>query len=263
MSQEKVIFGVPAEWRAFHERHPEWEEVQPRLKKALEHAFIRQVAVDEKGRHVIFALGRLAVEDFAEILLLCGNGYGVGGLKILRGMYERVVTALYLARHPEQVDAFLDYHYIHQRKLLNHATGTGINLGKHETEIAAVEAEYQRVKGRYQGKGSWTKLDLKTMADEVALGHAYGLMHFWPTLMHHTTLAGVNVRYEQSGADVLTFLDGPQQDETDQALGSAHALLLILLQQFDDLFKLGLPNLNELHGDFARCWKVAVAQAGH
>ena len=119
MSQEKVIFGVPAEWRAFHERHPEWEEVQPRLKKALEHAFIRQVAVDEKGRHVIFALGRLAVEDFAEFLLLCGNGHGVGGLKILRGMYERVVTALYLARHPEQVDAFLDYDYIHQRQLLN------------------------------------------------------------------------------------------------------------------------------------------------
>ena len=273
MAQQKVVFGVPDEWRMFHERHPEWQEALSRLKRALEYVFIREVPVDQQGRHVVFALGRLAVEDFTEILLLCGNGYGIGGLKILRGMYERIVTALYLASHSEQVDDFLDYYYVHQQKLLVHAKDADINLGKHQKEIDEVKAEYQRVKSRYEEtvcrecgttrlQGSWTKRDLKTMAEEVGLRHGYGLMYFWPTLMHHTTFAGMNVRYEPSGADILTFQDASQREDADQALGSAHALLLILLKKFDHIFKLGLPNIDELYQDFARCWKVEMGEAG-
>ncbi len=271
--QDKAVFGIPEEWRLFHERHPEWQEVLARLKTALEYIFIREIPANDQGHHIVFALGRLALEDFMEILLLCGNGYGIGGLKILRGMYERAVSALYLVRHPEQVNDFLDYEHVHQRKMVNHAKSAGINLGDHEEEIAAVEAGYQRVKSRYEEivcqecgntrlQGSWTKRDLKRMADEVDLGRAYGLMYFWPTLMHHTTLAGLNARYEPSGANALTFQGGPQPAAADQALGSAHALLLILLSQFDQIFRLGLRNIDELHKDFVRCWKVEVAEAG-
>ena len=37
------------------------------------------------------SLGRICVEEFNEILLLAGNGRGVGALKVLRGMFERAV----------------------------------------------------------------------------------------------------------------------------------------------------------------------------
>jgi hypothetical protein len=52
-----------------------------------------------------------------EILLLCGNGYGVGTMKILRGMYELAVTARYLHAHPSEAKAFFDFHWVSQYKL--------------------------------------------------------------------------------------------------------------------------------------------------
>lgn len=52
------------------------------------------------------------MEDFNEVLLLCGNGYGIGAEKLIRGMYERAVTLVYLHQHPEYADDFLDYHKV-------------------------------------------------------------------------------------------------------------------------------------------------------
>lgn len=72
-------------------------------------AFIRTGQTDKPVDRVIFYFGRLCVEDFVEILLLCGNGYGFGATKILRGMFERVITARYLQSNPQFADDFLDY----------------------------------------------------------------------------------------------------------------------------------------------------------
>jgi hypothetical protein len=36
--------------------------------------------------------GRMCMEEFFEILLMCGNGYGIGAEKILRGFWEKAVT---------------------------------------------------------------------------------------------------------------------------------------------------------------------------
>lgn len=187
--KRRTVFGKPEEWRAFDARHPAWESSAARLRAALERAFLRDVPVDEKGLHFIFALGRIAVEDFAEILLLSGNGYGIGALKILRGMYERVVTALYLSKHVDETDGLLKYDYVHRRKLLNHARNAGIDLSAHAQQVAEIEREYQQIKDDYKEvvcrecgttktQSSWTQRDLKTMADEVGLGNAYGLMYF-------------------------------------------------------------------------------------
>ena len=68
---------------------------------------------------VIFYLGRLCIEDFNEILVLCANGYGYGASKLIRGMFERVLTGLYLHLHPDQAEDFLDFYWISQRKEIN------------------------------------------------------------------------------------------------------------------------------------------------
>ena len=41
---------------------------------------------------IVYTLGRIAIDDFSELMVLGGNGWGIGALKILRGMYERVVN---------------------------------------------------------------------------------------------------------------------------------------------------------------------------
>jgi hypothetical protein len=50
---------------------------------------------------VVFLMGSLCWEDFQEILLLSGNGYGIGASKVLRSLYEHAVAAQHVAKHPE------------------------------------------------------------------------------------------------------------------------------------------------------------------
>ncbi len=63
-----------------------------------------------------------------EILLCCANGYGMAGMKLLRPMFEGVVAALYVANHPEEAEAFLEYHVVHQRKIQKVAESAGVDL---------------------------------------------------------------------------------------------------------------------------------------
>jgi hypothetical protein len=68
---------------------------------------------------VVFYLGRAAADDFGEIIILAGNGRGFGAYKILRGMYERIVTAAFIAKYPSEAPIFLSYSYVERQKLWN------------------------------------------------------------------------------------------------------------------------------------------------
>jgi hypothetical protein len=102
-------FGNVHEWQDFNRRNAKFVERFGNLKRALGIAFARSAESTEPVDRLIFYLGRLCVEEFNEILVLAGDGYGVGALKLLRGMYERSVAAHYLHLHPELIDDFLDY----------------------------------------------------------------------------------------------------------------------------------------------------------
>ena len=112
-----------AEWKSFSDRNQEFLRLFPNLVKAMNIAFIRKQtgpSIDV----VILSLGRLCLEEFMEILLLCGHGYGIAATRSIRGMYERAVTAEYLHKNPDEVDAFLNYHHIAGYKMLKQIQAT-------------------------------------------------------------------------------------------------------------------------------------------
>lgn len=270
-----IQFGAPDEWALFAARHADFLQAFPRLMHAVDRAFRRDLVAQGAAAHVVFAQGRLAVEDFMEILLVCGNGYGVAGLKLLRAMFERTVTALYLSHHPNETEDFLDYHYVHRRRLLSHARDTGINLREHLTDeqIATVERNYQRVRGRYtevicqrcgttRDQHSWSKRDLRTLASSIGLERAYVTLYFWPMLMYHTTVSGMDVRFRES-ADGLSFRWDAQLEEADYALTGAHTCLLILVGDQNRYFRLGLnAEIEQLQIDFEQCWPGRTTTRG-
>jgi hypothetical protein len=135
-----VTFGVPSEQEDFARRNSKFLEVLPKLTHRINeilatrtfHPDPRPEGEPEEewqnrlgAQRLVFFLGRLAAEDFMEILLQCANGYGMSGLKLLRPMFEGVVTSLYIARHPDQARAFMGYHTVHQRKFLKIAGAAG------------------------------------------------------------------------------------------------------------------------------------------
>lgn len=180
-SASVVSFGVREEGEAFVRRHSRFFERFSNLKQALDIAFIRTGQSGGPAGRVVFLLGRLCVEDFMEILLLAGNGYGIGAQKIVRGMFERAVTARYLHLNPDETQRFLDYHWVQQHKLAN-AIQTTIGRDVLSAEILDdVRANFERVKndflvtaceqcGRTDLNYTWSRMDLVSMANATGFG---------------------------------------------------------------------------------------------
>ena len=93
-------------------------------------------------------------------------------MQILRGMYERQVTAAYLAGHQNEVDDFVDYHHVQQHKAVHHLREAYrrdreiFNRLVPQEALAEVEASYEaladflkrlrlRIKARHSLKFIW------------------------------------------------------------------------------------------------------------
>lgn len=149
MVDAEITFGFPEEWRAFRDRNSQFLDRFPNLKSAWDSVFLRTYRGMEAIDKVIFFLGRTCMEDFFELMLMAGNGYGYGAQKILRGLYERAVTMAYLSDHPEELDAYMNFHYVAQHKLMFSIKDT---LGmKEDMKLfeADVERRFNEVKDDY------------------------------------------------------------------------------------------------------------------
>lgn len=268
MSEGMTIrFGIPEEWTHFGEHHQLFLDRFPNLRAAMHAAFLREVRASEPVDRIVFFAGRLCVEEFMEILLLCGNGYGIAALKIVRGMFERVITALYLRLHPKDTDDFLDFHWVSQRKL---ARAIESSFGKEvlEGKLEEVEANYQRVRGRFMVTDckrcgtrrlnfTWSKLDLVAMARNVGtIGALIVPAYYLPTREAHSTVGAILSRLKENSDGVLTFDEGPQREKADEALISAHNLLLNVLELQREHFKLQALKepLGRCYEDFLDIW---------
>jgi hypothetical protein len=201
-TQQRIV-GFPEEWQDFHQRQRSFLERHPHLQQALNTAFIRTAHFSEPIDKFVFLYGRLCSEDFYEVFLCCGNGYGQAAQKLLRGLYERAVTLRYLHDHPADLDAFLDFHHISQRKLM-HSIKETIGADVLPEDIAAdVEKRCQEVKEKFMVADcntcgtrrlnyTWNKLDFVSMAKATgSLGQIVVPAYYIPMRQAHATLGSL------------------------------------------------------------------------
>jgi hypothetical protein len=239
--------GNATEQKEFLAANPARTEAIENLYASAKQVFLRTLTSNVPADRVGFYLGRICVEEFSEILLLAGNGHGVGALKILRGMYERAITAAYILANPDQADAFLEYDKVNKHKAYMHAK----KLGEHgprltpET-IKRIEDEFEAVKPMFLSgsrvRGSWTELDTASLARKAGSGYEvlYLDAFYKPTLEIHTTAASVFGRLELNEKAIMSFASGPTRIQARHAIVMAHNLLLRVLDSQNSHFKLGL-----------------------
>ncbi len=243
-------------------RHPALGAAITRLQRTLEQALNRtaQPTPGKPGpvQSAVFFLGHQAADDFFDIVLLAAHGYGMGALKLLRPLFERVVTALYLMKHPGDVNHFNDYGDVHAHRFVHRAEQDGRDLSVIPKEQRAeIEDAYERVRvsftdARGQVRGSWTKLKLDALAEKVGLAQLYSPCALWPTMQIHSTRVGLDARLRASEQG-LAFTHEPQPEHADHALKYAHVLVVHLLQECNRFFAWGL-DLNALVQDAHACW---------
>lgn len=148
---QTFVFGIKEAQEDFSKCHQVLLREYLELRKVQDKVIAG--ATKKIGRHMkdkmVYVLARQVFEDFDEILLLCGNGYSTGGLKILRGMFERAVTVCYLQKHPADVELYHKYYYVRRRKEIGAVSRTFPKALPTE-RLEQFEQEYQAVKELFQ-----------------------------------------------------------------------------------------------------------------
>jgi hypothetical protein len=72
-----ITIGFPDEWKRFADRHPEFLRRMPALIDACNAAF-KGIPIRSLADGFVFGLARVCADEFWEIFVLAGNGYGTG-----------------------------------------------------------------------------------------------------------------------------------------------------------------------------------------
>ncbi len=231
------------------------------------------VAVSNKylSDQIIFTLGRIAVDDFSELIVLAGNGWGIGALKTLRGIYERVVHSAYFALKPETAPAFAASFWTHKSKVwrllvgLNpkHAEkGTPEDIEKIMAEAKAAQEKKKesvcKCCGQIKKVDAWTALDLFPWRRSRG-NYSRSCICIATWNPPHTCMRLAQAqRHELKKADHGWIYRINTEDEAEMALVYGHKLLLYNLKIQNDHFDLGLAE--ELQ---ARCEAWALIWDAH
>jgi hypothetical protein len=251
-SKPKVVIGFPDEWELFATRNPEFIKTIPLLFDTIQEVFGRTYSLDLPDK-VVYFLSKIVTEDFAEVFILSGNGHGIGGLKILRGMFERTVTTFYIHNNPDQAERFWNYFKIHKYKLIVHAKKVIPDFDKSvpKAEQGSTQAARDAVKGDYMDAceqcgaprplPSWIKGGMDAMCKtEQTLQQRYFHCYYWPTLHDHATPNNIIERMELGPNDELQWQQDAQRGWAEIAVSNAHALVLDVLDLCNTRFKLGI-----------------------
>lgn len=263
-----TFYGFPEECRKFDERHPLWNEMMSNIARALDLAFTRVEVMHSTADKFVYFFGRVILEDFMEIALVCYHGYGVAASKLVRSMYEVAVTLRYLHDHPDEAETFLHYHLIQQDKLTNRvleAFGENILPAELVAEIrrkaAEVKEDFMIPVCDHPGtkmrlNHSWNKLDFVAMAKKAgAIGTLIVPGYYFPLRHAHPTFGGLTERLEIVDGTMSLKADA-QPDIADRSLMTAHNCILDAIKVQSEHFKVaGLEDAIQVcYRDFVRVW---------
>jgi hypothetical protein len=231
----------------------------PKLMDTLEGVYTRTEHTREAIDEVMFVLGIQCIDEFREIVLLCANGFGIGGQKILRCFYERAVTMQYLAKYPEKVNDFIEYNAVNLGKFYKHAEREGhLQIRVPPERAAKIKEGYKNALDVFHNQ-PWSGRSVLDMAKKAAdkadtqnsLYGLYGLCFFRPTMHIHTTALTFSDCVEVHD-HVPNIKKEAQREITWQTLLSAHCVILNVLKIQGDYFKLDIDDT--LVADFIEVW---------
>jgi hypothetical protein len=257
-----ISFGFLDECEDFKTRNGPFIERFPRLKTAIE---LSDASVSLEGLHqqTIMLLCRLAREDFMEILLLAANGYGVGAEKLLRGLYEKVVTAYYLIDHPEKARDFTDFGLINIHRVVRDSAELLGSIISNEM-AARAKATWDRYRREGRSTRHWSGVPFRQMAEGIAeVRHFLLVAYTEPSLKLHPSPQAMIDRLDFPGGGTIVFDGKAQRGDADSALTWAHALFLHALAIQAAVFR--LTDLAEAvkvcFSDWDSAWPAAASSS--
>jgi hypothetical protein len=253
-----VVAGFPGFWQKVYDQHPGFFDAAHDL-VPLANRFLQQTVEGPLGL-VEHCLTAIVANSFGALITLALNGYGHDAVRIARGMFEAAVNAAYLKLHPAEVEDYIDFLRIRQKKLYDYSQRySPSDLLRIPAEtIAEMKAEFAKVAHRFQDsrgklRNSWCRKDLRARAEEVRLGEFYPTFYAHASGIHHGDIGGL---LAQSARDALRVEVAPSFEAMKEALIMGHWAVLNILHSFNEVAGLKLDEeLSEARDRFATAWK--------
>jgi len=278
MTKLPIAMGSYAEQKRFIQRNAGFLREYPKLNELAKKIFLRSlkkpdpreverlrrvpdddpavIAFEDRmtAERIIFYLGRMAVDDFGEILTLAGNGRGFGAYKIVRGMYERTVTAFYMEKSPAEARIFAESSAITKLNYLkrtfeaspeSRGRFSGEFMATIERDAAAAQSKRkQSICSKCRQpvtQEAWTRVSLDLMAKtaEPALGVFYPQFYLEGTAQSHANMFGIERRLVRMKGGGFSYKE-TSEEEARFAVHLGHHLMVRLLAMQNQYFALGL-----------------------
>jgi hypothetical protein len=188
------------------------------------------------------------------------HGFDIATTKLLRGLYERAVTHAYIIKNPEKVMKFIRFGRVQEYRVMKGALEAGISKEDFEKgmppdySIDKITERRNEVKEEFkvqeceacgmEAPMSWDKASIGEMARKAGPlykahylgGYAMPNRHIHATFTSAVYMEGID---EKTAAIV-------RNRTAYSNMGQASAIMLLVLQEQNELFKLGLEQ--ELEG---------------
>lgn len=260
-----MVFGDPQAQTSFNREYGEFLSRLPFLYKTINTAISKLPINPSHPEVTVMALSRMVFEDFRQILLLCSNGETAGGMKVLRGMFERAVTAKYLQQHPVEVDDFINFNAVSRYKEANEANRISKlseeTMNRYAEERKAVKDRYMvddcKKCGTKKLNHTWTKKSLVEIAKEAGFKFVMLESYYFAMQETHSTWASIERRIKfHEDIQKFEYDDTEKPTERTAALLNAHYLTLHAIEALQNQFR--LEAINEMYEqcltDFKEIW---------
>jgi Family of unknown function (DUF5677) len=206
----------------------------------------------------VTCLTRMTVFGMNDVMLLCGNGSGIGAMKIVRGMFETSLIGEYLRRNPSEVSDYVEFGPVLAWRRLQTLPEkereklTGEQIKELEDEYNSVRTRFTNSKGKLRNQ--WTTKSFGQMSEELGRSDQYDLVYSLACSLHHANFEGLMGHCDRK--DDQLKMDGPPSFAwTSAALITAHTYLLFALDTLNECIKLSFDEkLKAASKDFDAVW---------
>jgi hypothetical protein len=237
-----VVFGYKEFWpKVYAEYKPALDAIVDDAQLVTEMFNTAQAKMSQRFQKLEFAvylLVSMTGSGLQELLILAGNGAGVGAMKISRGMFESAVMAEYLRKNGSEVDDYLEYARVLMWKRVQQ-----FPEGFTSEQIRETEEEYNRVRPRFTNKdgtvrNQWNKRSIRRMAVATGREKQYDLSYSISASVHHSNFEAMlsHVKAKDSGFSIEEL---PSMKWVMQALVSGYVYLFQALGTLNTCLQLG------------------------
>lgn len=260
MPEEEVVFGFREFWPKVYDAYkPGLDAIVSDMHLAAEMFNTAQTQMLHRSQTLelaVYLLVSMTAGGLQEVLVLAGNGAGVGAVKIARGMFESAVMAEYLRRNPSEVDDYIEFGRVLMWKRVQQYPDEFTPEQRKE-----VERDYHRVMPRFTSKNGrvrnqWNKNSIRFMAVAVGREKQYELPYSFAASIHHGNYEAMVAHIKRSD-NTLSVEELPSLKWVMQSLVSGHLYLLQALETLRSCMQLDFDSgIEEAGKRFQRVWRL-------